>query len=134
SAITAVIMAEPTGQPRGFRANIAAEALDPLIGRQEEIVSWTIPVEIDCDKRAVRLGDMTGFRARDLKTSPRIVRAADGAWVTPSASAPLGAVVRAMCDREFKRPFAGVKKAAARTPGARPAPPSGPLPAVVNLQ
>ncbi|MFL5295462.1 MAG: SPOR domain-containing protein [Phenylobacterium sp.] len=130
SAITAVTMATPTGQPRGFQASIAAEALDPTISRQEEIVSWTIPVEIDCERRSVRLGDMTGYRARDLKTAPRVVRAADGTWVTPSSSAPLGAVVRAMCDRDFKRPFAGMKRVAAKTPEARPGPP----PTVVNLQ
>jgi hypothetical protein len=139
SAITAVTSSTPTGSPRGFLAHISAEAIDPSIGRQEEIVSWTIPVEVDCEKRLVRLGDMTGYPSRDLKSSPRVVRAADTAWVTPSANAPLGAVMRALCDREFKRPFGGVTRAAAKPAdlppkSAKPAktPAAGPPPPVLT--
>jgi cell division septation protein DedD len=136
SAVTAVTSAAPTGEPRGFLANIASEAIDPSIGRQEDILSWKIAVEIDCDRRAVRLGDMTGYPGRDLKTAPRIVRQGDNQWVQPSGSAPLGAVLRALCDREFKRPFAnGTKVASAKSPEARPKPqpPPGPPPTVVAL-
>jgi hypothetical protein len=135
SAVTAVTSAAPTGDPRGFLANIVSEATDPSIGRQEDILSWRIPVEIDCDRRAVKLGDMTGFPSRDLKSSPRVVRQADTQWVAPSANAPLGAVLKAMCDRDFKRPFAGgTKVASARPPAkARPEPPPGPPPVVVAL-
>lgn len=138
SAVTAVTTSAPTGSPRGFLANIAAEALDPSIGRQEEIVSWTIPVEVDCEKRLVRLGDMTGYPSRDLRSAPRVVRAADTAWVTPSPTAPLGAVMRALCDRDFKRPFAGTKIATAKPveppkPAKTPkGPPPGPPPPVLT--
>jgi hypothetical protein len=138
SAVTAVTSSAPTGEPRGFLAHIAAEAVDPSIGRQEEIVSWTIPVEVDCEKRLVRLGDMTGFPSRDLKSAPRVVRAADNTWVTPSANAPLGAVMHALCDRDFKRPLTGITKAAAKPPPepakARPVrtPPAGPPPPVLT--
>jgi hypothetical protein len=136
SAVTAVTSSAPTGEPRGFLANIAAEALDPAIGKQEDIVSWTIPVEVDCEKRLVRLGDMTGYPARDLKSAPRVVRAADSVWVTPSANAPLGAVMRALCDRDFKRPFAAGRAKLASRPAekAKPAqtPPPGPPPVVLS--
>jgi hypothetical protein len=135
SAVTAVTSSAPTGAPRGFLANIAAEALDPSIGKQEEIVSWTIPVEVDCEKRLVRLGDMTGYPARDLKSAPRVVRAADAAWVTPSPTAPLGAVMRALCDRDFRRPFAGTKvavKEPAKPAKAARQPPPGPPPVVLS--
>ena len=74
SAVTAVTGSSPSGQTRGFMATIAAESLDPNIAKREHIVSWTIPVEVDCDKRQVRLGDMTGFSARDLKSTPHVVR------------------------------------------------------------
>jgi hypothetical protein len=135
AAITAVTSAAPTGDPRGFLANIASEAVDPAIGRQEEILSWKIPVEIDCDRRAVRLGDMTGFRSRDLKTGARVVRQGDADWVQPAGSAPLGAVLRAMCDRDFKRPFASSVSVAAGAPEkTRPEPPPGPPPQVVALK
>jgi hypothetical protein len=132
SAVTAVTSAAPTGDPRGFLANIASEAIDPAIGKQEDILSWKIPVEIDCDRRAVKLGDMTGFPSRDLKSAPRVVRPADTAWVAPSANAPLGAVLKAMCDRDFKRPFGGGTKVAAAK--AKPEPPPGPPPQVVALK
>ena len=137
SAVTAVTTAAPTGEPRGFLANIVSEAIDPSLSRQEDILSWRIPVEVDCDRRAVRLGDMTGFPSRDLKTGPRIVRQADSQWVTPSGNAPLGAVLRALCDRDFKRPFAGTKLAAAKpaeAPKAKREPPPGPPPEVVALR
>jgi hypothetical protein len=78
----------------------------------------------------VRLGVMTGFHSRDLRTDPRTVREADTAWVNPITGAPLGAVIRALCDRDFRRPFDGkVKIAAARpapTPKSAPAPKTAP--------
>lgn len=134
SAVTAITSSAPTGSPRGFLANIAAEALDPSIGQQEQILSWTIPVEVDCEKRVVRLGDMTGYAARDLRSAPRVVRAADASWVTPSPNAPLGAVMRALCDRDFRRPFAGETKLASKGKPAKPVrtPPPGPPPVVLS--
>jgi hypothetical protein len=78
-------------------------------------------VEVDCDRRVVRLGSMTGYKTRDLRTDGKVVREQDASWVTPVANAPLGAVVRALCDRDFKRPFAGKKYAAAK-PATPPAP------------
>jgi hypothetical protein len=122
SAVTAITSAAPMGQPRGFLANVASEALDPQIAGRESIAAWSIPVEIDCDKHAVRLGVMTGFRSRDLVSESRIVRQADSDWVTPTSSAPLGAVARALCDRDFRRPFAGHTRLAARAPKAGPPP------------
>ncbi|HZZ68607.1 MAG TPA: SPOR domain-containing protein [Phenylobacterium sp.] len=128
SAVTAVTSAAPMGQPRGFLANVASEALDPQIAGRESIAAWSIPVEIDCDKHAVRLGVMTGFRSRDLVSEPRIVRQADSDWVTPTSSAPLGAVARALCDRDFHRPFAGRTRLAARAPKAAPPVAAAPTP------
>ncbi len=113
SAVTAITTAQPTGQPRGFLAAISSEALDPQILSHEAIASWSIPVEIDCDKRTVRLGAMTGFATRDLKSDPKTVRAADSNWVAPTSTAPLGAVIRALCDRDFHRPLQGKVKVAA---------------------
>ena len=133
AAITAVTSAAPTGEPRGFLANIAAEAVDPAIAQQEAILSWTMPVEIDCEKRVVRLGDMTGYPTRDLRSGGRLVRSADSAWVAPAPAAPLGVVVHALCDRDYKRPFANTAKVASGKP-PRPEPPPGPPPAVVNLK
>ncbi len=130
SAVTAVTAAQPTGQPRGFLANIVSEAVDPQILAHEEVASWSIPVEVDCDRRIVRLGVMTGFRTRDLRTDPRTVRDADDVWVNPAPSAPLGAVMRALCDREFRRPLdSKLKVAAARpVPSPRAAPAPAPQP------
>jgi hypothetical protein len=113
SAVTAITAAQPTGQPRGFLASISSEALDPQILSHEAIASWSIPVEVDCDKRSVRLGVMTGFATRDLRSDPKTVRNADSNWVAPNATAPLGAVIRALCDRDFHRPLTGKIKVAA---------------------
>ena len=123
TAVTAVTAAQPTGQPRGFLAAISSEALDPQILSHEGIASWSIPVEIDCDKRSVRLGTMTGFIGRDLKNDPKTVRDADANWVTPTTNAPLGAVIRALCDRDFHRPLIGKVKATAGKPPEPAKPP-----------
>jgi cell division septation protein DedD len=124
-ALTAVTSASPMGETRGFLANISSEAVDPEMLAHDGIASWSIPVEIDCDKRSVRLGTMTGYRSRDLKTDPRIVREADTGWVTPTPTAPLGSVIRALCDRDFRRPLMGRIKASAPAPEpARPARPA----------
>lgn len=122
SAVTAITASSPLGQPRGFTAQISAETLDPMIGAQDLVLSWSIPVDVDCDKSQVRLGAMTGYPARDLHTAPRIVRDPDPNWVTPSPAAPLGAVLRALCDRDFKRPLLGgaVRQTAAAKPPKAP--------------
>lgn len=137
SAVTAITASAPLGQPRGFTAQVSAETLDPTIGAQDMVLSWSIPVDVDCDRRVVRLGAMTGYPARDLRTSPRVVRDPDPDWVSPSPIAPLGAVMRALCDRDFKRPLVGGpfrQTAAAKPPKAvakAPEPASAPEPAVV---
>lgn len=140
SAVTAITASAPLGQPRGFTAQVSAETLDPTIGAQDLVLSWSIPVEVDCDRRVVRLGAMTGYPARDLHSSPRVVRDADPDWVGPSPIAPLGAVMRALCDRDFKRPLIGgaFRQAAAGKPpkmaatkAPEPASAPAPEPAVV---
>lgn len=123
SAVTAVVSATPTADPRGFRVVVNSEALSPAIESRDGIASWSIPAQVDCDRRAVRLGAMTGFPSRDLRTDPKVLRPADSAFVTPTPSAPLGAVIRALCDRDFHRPLvAGRLKTAAKDPQpAKPA-------------
>ena len=138
SAVTAITASTPTGVPRGFSAQISAETLDPSIGAQDLVLSWSIPVDVDCDNRSVRLGPMTGYPARDLHTAPRVVRDPDPNWVVPSPASPLGyAVLRALCDRDFKRPLVGGRfptstaksaKAVAKPPEPA-APPAEPTPA-----
>ncbi|WP_372785647.1 SPOR domain-containing protein [Phenylobacterium sp.] len=140
SAVAAVVAVTPTGEPRGFLATIDYEAMNPEIESHDGIASWSIPVQVDCDRRAVRLGMMTGFRSRDLQSDPKVLRPADANFVTPTPSAPLGSVIRALCDRDFRRPLMGgrfrtASKApdkAAKSPVApadAPAPAAAPKPA-----
>jgi hypothetical protein len=134
-AVTAVTSASPMAETRGFLANISSEAIDPEMLAHDGIASWSIPVEVDCEKRSVRLGIMTGYRSRDLRSDARVVRDADTAWVTPSPIAPLGSVIKALCDRDFHRPLIGRTKVAAQAPEpakpAKPAPTAAPKPTAV---
>jgi hypothetical protein len=133
AAVTAITSATPMGETRGFRASISSEAVDPQMLAHDGIASWTIPVEVDCGERRVRLGAMTGYRGRDLQSDPRIVREADTAWVNPTPSAPLGAVIRALCDRNFQRPLAGPFKVGAKGRAAPKPPREGkPMEVVAN--
>jgi cell division septation protein DedD len=122
SAITAITSVLPQGEPRGFLARASSEALAPQIISEDGVASWSIPVEVDCDQRLVRLGEMTGYRSRDLRTDGKVVREANPTWVKPIASAPLGSVIAALCDRDFKRPFAAKRYAAAKSAPTPPAP------------
>jgi D-alanyl-D-alanine carboxypeptidase len=134
--VAAVTAVTPTADSRGFLATIDYEALNPEIESRDGIASWSIPVQVDCNRRTVRLGIMTGFRSRDLQTDPKVLRQADTAFVTPTPAAPLGSVIRALCDRDFRRPLLGGRnktalKAADRPPGPAVAPADPPiLPAV----
>ncbi|MDP9103486.1 MAG: SPOR domain-containing protein [Pseudomonadota bacterium] len=123
SAVTAVTSAAPMGETRGFLATVNSEAVDPAVVSHDGIASWSIPVEIDCGHSQARLGAMTGFRSRDLRSDPRTVRPADTAWISPVESSPLGSAIRALCDRDFHRPFAGRLKTAAKTHEPKPGPP-----------
>jgi hypothetical protein len=127
SAVAAVTAVTPTDAPRGFLATIDYEAMNPEIESHDGIASWSIPVQVDCDRRAVRLGIMTGFRNRDLRTDPKVLRPADTAFVTPTPAAPLGSAIRALCDRDFRRPLVGGRfKAALKAPDKPPRPPVAP--------
>ncbi|HEX5263729.1 MAG TPA: SPOR domain-containing protein [Phenylobacterium sp.] len=134
SAITAVATIMPGG-PRSFLATVDSEAVNPDIEAHDGVSSWSIPVEVNCEQRSVRLGAMTGFRSRDLRSGPKVLRPADTEFVTPTATAPLGAVIRALCDRDFKRPLVGVSAKIAGKPGAAVAAakpePTGPKPEIV---
>jgi predicted hotdog family 3-hydroxylacyl-ACP dehydratase len=121
SAVAAITAVTPTGDPRGFLATIDYQAMNPEIETHDGIASWSIPVQVDCNRRAVRLGIMTGFRSRDLKTEPKVLREADTAFVTPTPAAPLGSVIRALCDRDFRRPLVGGRgKTALKAPDKPP--------------
>ncbi len=123
SAVTAVTTAAPMGETRGFIAILSSEALDPAVVSHDGISSWSIPVEIECEHRQARLGAMTGYRSRDLRSEPRIIRNADTTWVSPADSSPLGSAIRSLCDRDFPRPLLGRASAAARAPERQPGPP-----------
>ena len=127
SAVAAVTAVTPTGDPRGFLATIDYEALNPEIESHDGIASWSIPVQVDCSRRAVQLGIMTGFRSRDLQTDPKVLRQADTAFVTPTPAAPLGSVIRALCDWDFRRPLLGGRgKSALKAADKAPRPPVAP--------
>jgi hypothetical protein len=136
SAITAMVTVTPTSKPRGFLATVDSEAVNPDIESHDGVSSWSIPVEVNCDQRSVRLGVMTGFRSRDLRSEPKVLRQADTEFVSPTPTAPLGAVIRALCERDFKRPLVGVPAKLAGKPGSGPTsaksePPPGPKPEIV---
>jgi len=132
AAVTAITSATPMGATRGFRASISSEAVDPRMLAHDGIASWTIPVEVDCGERRLRLGTMTGYRGRDLQSDPRTVREADTAWVNPTPSAPLGAVIRALCDRGFQRPLAALKGGGKGRPAPKPPHEGKPMEVVAN--
>ncbi len=105
SAVTAVTASTPIGDPRGFLATVSSESLDPGIEGAQGIASWSVPVQVDCDARKVKLGAMTGYPRRDLAKDGRTVRPADTDFITPTAGAPIDTVVRGLCDRDFRRPL-----------------------------
>jgi hypothetical protein len=128
SSVTAIMSAQPTRDPPGYIAILHAETLDPELEIQEHILSWSLPVEVDCQAHKVRLGQMTGYASRDIRTGGRPIRQADEDWVAPAPRAPLDSVTRALCEPGFQAPLGGKVRFAAQ---AAKAPPPGPVPVVV---
>jgi hypothetical protein len=126
SAVTAIVSAQPTGPRRGFKTVIRAQTLDPDFVAKQGVLAWTMPVDLDCATRRVRLGEMTGYPARSGREAPKALRPAQDTWLSPSPGAPLDHVWMALCDRQFQRPLTGVRKTAARDP--TPVPPTSPEP------
>ena len=124
SAVTAVAASTPIGEPRGFLATVSSESLDPGIEGGQGIASWSVPVQVDCEARKVKLGAMTGYPRRDLAKDARTVRPADTDFITPTPGAPIDTVVRGLCDRDFRRPLLPGRIAARAPEPAKPAKPA----------
>ncbi|WP_309604625.1 SPOR domain-containing protein [Phenylobacterium sp.] len=122
SAVTAVTASTPIGEPRGFLATVSSESLDPGIEGAQGIVSWSVPVQVDCEARKVKLGAMTGYPRRDLAKDGRPVRPADTDFISPTPGAPIDTVVRGLCDRDFRRPLLPGRIVAKAPEPAKPGP------------
>ena len=121
SAVTAITASTPIGEPRGFLATVSSESLDPGVEGAQGIASWSVPVQVDCEARKVKLGAMTGYPRRDLAKDARTVRPADTDFITPTPGAPIDTVVRGLCDRDFRRPLMPGRIVAKAPEPAKPA-------------
>src|SRR5207244_4198405 len=105
-AVTAVISVYPTADPKGARVVVRAEAVSAEAQAREGVLSWHVSVSADCAGRKVRLGETTGYEARNLIGQGRAIRPAETEWRTPQGGTPLDSIWRLACDRGFQRPLA----------------------------
>jgi hypothetical protein len=132
-ALTAMVSVIPAGDGSGPRVVIRAEALNAQSYQRAGALSWSMSVSADCAGGRVKLGETTGFSARNLLGDRRTLQEGEADWRTPGSGTALENVWRAACDAGFKGPFAtgpvriaadATEPAAAGT--ANDAPPSGP--------
>jgi hypothetical protein len=124
-AAVMVLASRSAAAPKAAVVAVRFEALDPAVVERGGPLSWSATVEIDCAARRVRLGQTTGYAARNLMGQARVIRAADHDWVAPSPDAPLDHAWQAACQKGFVRPLVGQKHAAAAVaslPPTEPAP------------
>lgn len=127
SAVTAVLGAIETTNPRGLRMALRAEAIDAQVSAREDALSWHMVVEADCEGHRLRQGETTGYSGRNLLGDGREIRPATDSWSEPPTGSQLDNVWRAACEPEFQRPLSAPRQIAA-TRAAPPAPLPLPLP------
>ncbi|MBI1198878.1 MAG: hypothetical protein GC203_13535 [Phenylobacterium sp.] len=104
-ALTAVVSVLPAGADAGPRVVIRAEALNAQSYERAGALSWSMSVSADCAGRRVKLGETTGFAARNLLGGRRTLQAGEDSWRIPGAGTALENVWRAACDPAFHGPF-----------------------------
>lgn len=127
-ALTAVVSVLPAGGDAGPRVVIRAEALNAQSYERAGALSWSMSVNADCVGRRVKLGETTGFSARNLLGGRRMLQAGEETWRTPGAGTALENVWRAACDPAFQGPFATGPLRIAAADSAEPAPAEAPAP------
>ncbi len=105
-AVTAdelVATMHPRPIARGYEVSVRGEALRP---NALAVASWSYTAQLDCGRRAARLGATTGYRERNLLYVGAEIRPADESWSPIEPSTSLEAVWRSVCDPAFAPPFA----------------------------
>lgn len=133
SAVTAVLGAIETTNPRGLRMALRAEAIDAQVSAREDALSWHMVVEADCEGHRLRQGETTGYSGRNLLGDGRKIRPATDSWSEPPTGSQLDNVWRAACEPEFQRPLSAPREIAA-TRVAPPAPIPMPIPMPLPLR
>lgn len=113
SAVTAVLGAIETTEPRGVRLALRAEAIDPQVSGREGVLSWHMVVEVDCAGHRLRTGATTGYAGRNLLGEGREIRPGADTWSEPKAGSQLESVWRTACEPAFQRPLTATRVAAA---------------------
>jgi SPOR domain len=124
--LTSVVSTFPASGADGPRLVLRTEALSAETFARTGVLSWHVSLSADCQTRRVKLGETTGYAARNLLGDRKPLREADGDWRSAEPGTALDAGWRAACEAGFKGPFQGadVKIARAETgksPSAAPA-------------
>lgn len=122
-ALTAVIETSTASPGASRRLVIRAEALTAETQARTGALSWEVSMDADCEGHRVRLGETTGYDARNLRGRRRELRATEADWRRPEAGTALDAAWGVACRPDFRGPFqAGQVQVAQADPSAPAAP------------
>ena len=122
-ALTSVLSTFPAGGGLGPRIVIRAEALSEEIRVRSGAMSWHVSLSADCGTRRVRLGETTGYPARNLLGERKVLRPAETDWRTPEPGTALDHAWRVACEPGFAGPFRSSAVRLAQAEGAATNPP-----------
>jgi hypothetical protein len=103
--VTAVVSSFPAVGGQGPRVVIRAEALNGETHARTGALSWHVSMSADCAAHRVRMGETTGYSARNLLGERRILRPAETDWRVPEAGTALDNAWKVACDAGFTGPF-----------------------------
>lgn len=102
-AVVSILQSRQSGA--AMSVVVRGEVLTPEVFIRDKVLSWHGTVQVDCARKRVRQGIITGYAARNLLFDGKPVRPADTDWRTPAAGEPLDQVRRAVCEPGFQPPL-----------------------------
>jgi hypothetical protein len=117
SAATRIMSIEELA-PGRRRAQVEAQALSAQAAARTGVLTWRMPLDVDCGSGRVKLGATVGYASRRGVGPAVPLRAADTAWREAPAGTQLDFLHKAACQRRD-----GIVKTSTNPPGKPPPPP-----------
>ena len=116
SVVTLLVSRRPE-LAKGGDVTLRAEALSPETAARGGVVTWEMPLSVNCQTGMVRLGATAGYPERGGGGEPVPLAPAEPAWRTPPPGSVVHGAWRAVCDPAFRPPL-GEAVAPPRAPSA----------------
>jgi hypothetical protein len=105
SAVTAIVLRAKPRADGVVVLQLRATALSPAASARSGLLTWEMPLEVDCQAGRIRMGETKGYAGRAPDGDPIRIGAAQPDWRPAGRDTPLARAWRATCDPTFRRPL-----------------------------